>query len=594
MRIAALVKQIPQFEAMALGPDGRLVRDGLELEMNAYCRRAVAQSVALVAEHGGEVVVFTLGPDSAHDVLREAIAWGDEHGLTPAQIRGVHISDPAFAGSDTLATAHALRAALAHEGAFDLVLCGRNSVDADTGQVGPELAELLDVPFVTAARHLSIDVNARAVHARSETDDGWAQLRTSLPAVVSCAERLIDPSKVDPPRRAEVTDDRLHRLRAADLGDGPWGAAGSPTSVGRVRVLEHARARLRWPDVPVEEQVALAVSALRERGAFAGERHTATAPVPGPHGLFGRRVVAVVEPDRAQFTAELLSAAARLADTVQGHVVAFGSGGASLEELGAQGADLVVLHDAREEERVADALRDWSIEHDPWAVLAPSTTWGREVAARAAARLGAGLTGDAVELDVDLDNERLVAWKPAFGGAVVAAIHCSSPVQMVTVRAGTLPALAPRAFRPETHALRYYDKSRIEVLARTRDDDLDVLADAAAIIAVGQGVDPARYDELEPLRRVLGAEIGATRKVTDKGWLPRARQIGITGRSVAPRLLVSIGAGGKFNHSVGFRNAGHVLAINPEPSAPIFGFADVGIVAKWDDALPLLVAALAG
>jgi electron transfer flavoprotein alpha subunit len=341
----------------------------------------------------------------------------------------------------------------------------------------------------------------------------------------------------------------------------------------------------------VAEQVAQAVALLRERGAFTAPTEPELPVVPGPHGLWGPAVVVVVEPDRASLTAELLSAAAEIAEQIEGHVVAFGTGGADVDELGARGADRVVIHDARVEERVAHALRDWSIEHDPWAVLAPSTTWGREVTARAAAQLGAGLTGDAVELEVAADG-RLVAWKPAFGGALVAAIRCASAVQMVTVRAGMLAALAPRAFRPESTAVHHYDQSRVEVLARARDDDLDVLADAETVLAVGQGVDPARYDELEPLRRALHAQIGATRKVTDKGWLPRARQIGITGRSVSPRLLVSIGAGGKFNHSVGFRNAAHVLAINPEPKAPIFGFADVGIVAKWDEAIPLLVDAI--
>jgi electron transfer flavoprotein alpha subunit len=364
-----------------------------------------------------------------------------------------------------------------------------------------------------------------------------------------------------------------------------------------VRVLEQAREQLRWPDLPVAEQVARAVATLATvHGVFSPVVNGQLDPVPGPHGLYGPAIVVVVEPDRARVTAELLTAAALLADQVAGHVVAFGTGHAAVEDLGEQGADLVIIHDATVEERVAHALRDWSIEHDPWAVIAPSTTWGREVASRAAAQLGAGLTGDAVDLDTTTDSSghhRLVAWKPAFGGALVAAIHCSSPLQMVTVRAGASGgALAPRPFRPETHALHRYDQSRIEVLARTRDDDLELLAEAVNIIAVGQGVDPARYDELEPLRHALRAEIGATRKVTDKGWLPRARQIGITGRSVAPRLLVSIGAGGKFNHSVGFRNANAVLAINPEPNAPIFSFADVGVIAAWDEAVPLLLSAV--
>jgi electron transfer flavoprotein alpha subunit len=112
------------------------------------------------------------------------------------------------------------------------------------------------------------------------------------------------------------------------------------------------------------------------------------------------------------------------------------------------------------------------------------------------------------------------------------------------------------------------------------------------VIGVGQGVLPDEYDALEPLRIALGAELGATRKVTDKGWLPRSRQIGITGRSIAPRLFVSIGASGKFNHTVGIRAAHTVLAINPNPEAPIFDHADVGIVGDWRAALPLLVEAL--
>jgi electron transfer flavoprotein alpha subunit len=299
----------------------------------------------------------------------------------------------------------------------------------------------------------------------------------------------------------------------------------------------------------------------------------------------------VVEPARARLTGELLGAAAHLAAAIDGHVVAFGTGDLEPAQLGSLGADLVVDIDTYDEENVAGALAQWCLPREPWAVLAPSTTWGREVASRAAARLGAGLTGDAVELDVDAEH-RLVAWKPAFGGALVAAILCRSPIQMATVRAGMMLSRDLREHTPKYEQLIVAPRGRVTVLERTRDDDLDVLADADAVIAVGTGVRPEHYDELEPLRELLGAELGATRKVTDKGWMPRARQVGITGRSIAPRLLVSVGASGKFNHSVGFRNAATVLAINPDATAPIFGFCDVGIVADWHDALPRLVRAL--
>ena len=142
MRIAVLVKQIPAPEQLRF-EGTRLARLGVDLEVSAYCRRANAKAVELAGDDG-EVVVFTMGPPSAEDALREMLACG--------ATRAVHLCDPAFAGADTLATARALAAAIRTEGPFDLILVGVNSLDADTGQVGPELAELLDLPFAAAVR----------------------------------------------------------------------------------------------------------------------------------------------------------------------------------------------------------------------------------------------------------------------------------------------------------------------------------------------------------------------------------------------------------------------------------------------------------
>lgn len=587
MRIAVLVKQIPKFEEMELGPDGRLRRDGIDLEMNPYCRRAVSKAVELAtARAGSRVTVFTLGPPSADDALREAVAWGLER---DADIDAVHVTDAAFAGSDTLATATALAAALRHAGPFDLVLAGRNSVDADTGQVGPEIAELLGLPFMTGVRHLTID--GAQVDVRCEHDDGWLQAELTLPAVLSCAERLCEPTKVDPPERAAVPADRIRRVAAGDLGAGPWGQDASPTWVGPVKVMAVSRARRLQPEAPLAEQVRSAVHVLVERGALhsaAGEAVDASVPAARPAA--GPPIAVVAEPDRAHMMRELLGAAARLATEISGHVVAITVEAPKPAVLAEWGADAVVhLRGENIEEDVASAVTTWAATTKPWAILTGSTAWGREVASRVAARLGAGLTGDAVDLDVN--DGRLIAWKPAFGGQLVAAIGATSPVQMATVRAGMMTALAPRSIATEL-AVTQVDlapRGRVRVLARTRDDDLDALAEAATVLGIGRGVAPDDYDALEPLRRLLDAELGATRKVTDEGWLPRARQVGITGRSIAPRLYVSIGASGKFNHTVGLGAARTVLAINTDATAPIFDAADVGIVGDWRETVPLLV-----
>ena len=445
MRIAAVVKQVPTFAEMALDADGRLIRAGLPLELNPYCRRAVSQAVELAgaAGAGASVTVVTLGPPSAEDALREAIAWALERGV---DADGLLVTDPAFAGSDTLATARALAAALRRSGPFDLILTGRNSVDADTGQVPPELAELLDLPFLTGVRTLHLE--GRTVRARCEHDDGWVDAELDLPGVLSCAERLISPCKVDPAGRAAVPAERILWLTAADLGPGPWGQAGSPTSVGAVRVHEVSREGIVLHG-PLDDQVRTAVDVLVRRGALAARPEGAggglAETVPRPGNAAGPAVGVVLEADRPHVAQELLSAGAELAAAIDGHVVALAEAGeADARRLGAWGADEVVMlvGSPAPAEDVARAVVEWAEQASPWAMLAPSTAWGREVAGRAAARLGAGLTGDAVDLDVE--DGRLVAWKPAFGGQVVAAITASSPIQMATVRPGMLRRREPR------------------------------------------------------------------------------------------------------------------------------------------------------
>jgi electron transfer flavoprotein alpha subunit len=585
LQIAALVKQVPRFEEMSLGRDGRLVRQGPDLEMNPYCRRAVAAGVTIARQTGGSCTAVCLGPSAAEDVLREALAWGADD--------AVLVSDPAFAGSDTLATAAALAATLAREGPFDLVLVGRNSVDADTGQVGPQIAELLDLAFVGGARTLAIADDM--VHARLEHDDGWARVEAALPTVVSCAERLCDPCKAPPDARSTIPAARVRRRGAADLGPGPWGAAGSPTRVGEVRRLVSTRDRQVLTG-PLDTQVTAAVELLAARGLVGPGGPDRQVSVPGhvrpalaPTQNSGPAVAVAAEPGRYVLTQELLGRAAELAARIGGStVVLVPSAVADLGALSRWGADAVVLVErSAVAEDVARAMVGWCTREQPWAVLVPSTMWGREVAARLAARLGAGLIGDAIDLVESAG--RLVALKPAFGGSLVAAVTSVSGIQLVTVRAGVLPRLVPRsAGQASVASLDAGSRGRVRILDAERDDDLDALARARVVVGVGRGVPLERYAELEPIVSALGAELAATRKVTDVGWLPRARQLGITGRAVRPDLYVAIGLSGRFNHLVGVQGAGTILAVNHDPEAPVFDQCDIGIVGDWVEVVPRL------
>ncbi|MEQ0564612.1 FAD-binding protein [Amycolatopsis sp. NEAU-NG30] len=583
LHTVALVKQVPRAEELTLGSDGRLSRTGVELELNPFCRRAVAKAVQLARDSGGSCTVVTLGPPAAEDCLREAIACGAD--------RGVLVSDPAFAGSDTLATARALTAALRRYGPFDLVLCGRNSVDAETAQTPAQLAELLGLPMAAGVRRLAVEDGR--VRARCEHDDGFVELELPLPALVSCAERLISPAKARPEARAAVPAEKIVRVGAAELGAGPWGQAGSRTVVGRTRLLAGTRLRLRFPG-DVATQVERAVAALTELGAFDRAAATSAPPVPDRVAATTAGAVAVLtEPGRDRHARAMLGAAARIAAVAGRPVVALATGALSAAIAGSWGADTVVaVNGSTVEEDVAASLAQWCDRHRPWALLAPATLWGREVAARVAARLGLGLAGDAVDVETGPGGD-LVCWKPAFSGSTLAAVTCSPPTRVVTLRGGALPLLQPRvAVAAQDPHLPVPPGRRVRVVARERDDDIDVLAVASAVVGVGAGVPPADYPLLAPLLDVLGADLAATRKVTDRGWLPRARQVGVTGRSVAPRLYVALATSGRFNHLCGTRGAGFVLGINTDPAAPLFDAADVGIVGDWRTVVPLLTTAL--
>lgn len=590
VRIAALVKQVPKFEAMSLGSDGRLQRGGIELELNPYCRRAVAQAVELAAAAGvGEVVVATMGPPQAEDCLREAVACGAH--------RGVLLSDAALAGADTLATAAALARLVGHLGTFDVVLVGKASVDSDTGQVGPELAQLLGWSFAGPVRTLDVDFEAATFEALCETEDGHRRIEGELPAVLSCAERLIGPAKAPPEDRALVEAALIEHVTAADLGEGPWGADASPTTVGVTRSL----AVERDPTIlagDAEGQVNSALMIVEHLGGLdPWSVHDGFAPRwRDPDHVdveSGREVWVLVDPTRPRLAHELGQEAARLG-RILGLPARMLTLGPGLEAVPAGIHGITVL-DADPIAADEDYARELAVlveQRKPWGLLAPSTSRGREIASRVAAAGGHGLTGDAVELDVGASGG-LVAWKPAFGGSLVAAITSSSPVQMVTVRPGVLSGDGPASGTlPPVEIVPVPGEGRVRVVASEIEDDCEALTLAHTVVCVGVGVPPEEYGELDPLLRCLGAELAATRKVTDRGWLPHSRQVGITGIAVAPRLFVSIGASGKFNHTSGFRAAGVVLAVNTDADAPVFGYCDVGIVADWREAVPLLARAL--
>ncbi len=583
MRVLALAKQVPTLDCFVLDDEGRMRREGVPSEMSAYCRRAVAKAVEIARVTDGRSMVASLGPPQAEEILRESLAWGADE--------AVLLSDREFAGSDSLATARALAALIELEGPFDLIFVGRSSLDAETGQVGPELAELLDLPFASAVRHLEIDPEKRSARIQCESDDGSRIIKISLPAIIAVAERLCAPAKVSSEIWQEIPSSSVRKVSAADLRrPGPWGVLGSPTRLGESKNLETRRNSLCF-DGPLQDQAEAAFYALSGRGVFDRSASAVDGPIIVPENSWadGPIISVLCEPNRPKFSQELLGCALSLSGSIKGRTVAISAQTEDLAEVWSWGADEVVrVEGGMIEEDFAAAAKEWAKAHGPVVMLAPASYWGREVASRIAASLGAGLTGDAIDLEID--SGRLIAWKSACGDSQHVAIISDSPLQMVTLRPGvyrsTKTRVAGKKAIQTTVVAR--NRGRVQVESAWRDDDWDLLAKADVVVGVGAGVKEEEYGQIREFAAVLKAELAGTRKVTDLGLLPKSRQIGITGRSISPRLYIAVGLSGKLNHMVGVRGADTILAINTNRDAPVFGSCDFGIVGDWRDALPLL------
>lgn len=583
--IAALVKQVPKGDHSGrLDADGRLERAGAVAEMNPWCRRAVAQAVRLAGSTGGRSTAITMGPPAAVDVLREALAWGVDDAL--------HLSDPALAGSDCLVTARALAATVRLlEDPPDLILVGNSSVDGSTGAVGAMLAELLGLPFTGPV--LALEPVDGRLRTTVQHDTGTESVTIDLPAVVAVAERSCDPAKA--PADTWPAPEAVRRLSTTDLSEaeGSWGLAASPTKVAQVHPAPLTRNPIVFRGHP-ESQATRALAELTTRGCFnpqsppsaASHPHTVATP-PGPQARV--QVVALVGAGSVEGTRALLGAAAALAADAGGEVIAVRAASAA-DNLARWGADSVVVLDGEEPRSVAKALAGWMGERRPWAVLGAALPWDREVLARLAVSSGAGLMSDLVSLSTK--EGRLSGLKPSGGGTLAEIVSHGTP-QIATLRTGLLPLRTPRADRPlEERVLHVEPDATITRTDRRTEDDGDALDRAEVVIGVGRGVPPEKYDELEPIRTLLNAELAATRKVTDQGWLPHGRQIGITGRSVAPRIYLAVGLSGNLNHLAGASRAGTVVAINTDPAAEIFAHCDVGLVADWQEVVPYLVGGL--
>ena len=226
LRVITCIKQVPGTTQVEIDEEtGNLKRDGVESKMNMYDLFSIEAALSLTGEYGGNVRVLTMGPPQAESVLWEAIYMGADTGIL--------ISDRRFAGSDVLATAYTLSQAVTSLGDYDLILCGKQTTDGDTAQVGSELAELLDIPHASGIASVEPD-GAGGVTVRLNRDDRIVTQRMPLPCLLCMDGDINTPRLPSFKRKKTLANEKLQLLTLDDLVDkdeSHYGLTGSPTQV---------------------------------------------------------------------------------------------------------------------------------------------------------------------------------------------------------------------------------------------------------------------------------------------------------------------------------------------------------------------------
>ncbi len=184
MKYIVCLKQVPETEGVKINPEtGTLIREGVKSIINPYDLYALEAALQMKKQYGGEIIVLSMGPPQVEEALREAISYGADEAIL--------LCDKAFAGADTLATSYTLAQAIKKIGNFDVIFCGKQAIDGETAQVGPELAQRLDIPYITYIRKIELKNNTLLVERL--LDDGYQVVQINLPALLTVIKEIGEP-----------------------------------------------------------------------------------------------------------------------------------------------------------------------------------------------------------------------------------------------------------------------------------------------------------------------------------------------------------------------------------------------------------------
>ncbi len=255
MKIIVCVKQVPDTAEVKINPEtGTLIREGVPSIINPFDTHAIEAGLQIREKAGGTVTVLTMGPPQAETALREALSMGSDE--------AVLLSDKVFAGSDTWATSYTLSKAIEKIGA-DVIICGKQAIDGDTAQVGPETAEFLNIPHVSYVRKIE-DVSESSIRVQRMMDEGYDVVESTLPVLLTVVKELNEPRFPSLKGKMAAKKAVIRKFGQSDIGadENDLGLKGSPTQVKNIFTPEARTDRKLIQGTP-EEQVDALLQELR-------------------------------------------------------------------------------------------------------------------------------------------------------------------------------------------------------------------------------------------------------------------------------------------------------------------------------------------
>ncbi len=629
LTIISLIKQVPLPSEMRMGEDGLMDRTKAKSIINIDCQFGLEAGLQLRKQHpDARLIVCSMGPKSFESSLRTAISMGYDEAYL--------LSDRKLAGSDTYATGLAISTMLKHLGFTKdsedpfIILAGRQTSDGDTAHVPSQVAENIGIPQATFVESVKSDGIGKVIVKRI-IEGGYQMLKLPLPCVISLTPTGIPPRKPSLSGAIKARSLKITTFGIDDIGLGTEkiGINGSPTIVVKVVNIVSERPPIKMSEGHNESELVDSLIANLKKGGNVLEKKEKTVKKEIEHQDFpdkdfrngARGIITWAEITNGKISRpslELLTPARKLATQLGNNTrvmtVVIGKNvqlfAQTLIEYGSD--EVILVENNRLEEYLVlpfSSVFDQIIKvRKPEIALFAATTSGRELAPRIGMKTDSGVTADCTGLEIGeyTDKKEKVIYKPilesrrpTYGESKLATILGFVCPQISTARAGTFEV--PKRVEGRAGIVSVFDPVLndrdfvVEIMKTVRGDGgLQNLFEADIIISGGRGTTSDNLTLIKALadaikNQGLNAEWASSRPVVDDGVAEYARQIGQTGKTIRPKIYIAVGISGAIQHIAGMKESEKIIAIDHNPKAHIFNYADFGIVGEYSDIIPELI-----